>query len=191
MSNFGFYALVFRQKYIRRWGLMRNSSVETLSEHACEVAVVAHALALIGNRYFGKNYDSDRAAAIALFHDVPEVYTGDMPTPVKYFDDDMKNGYQKVEERAVNTLLEKLPPELRTDYRAIFDGDDELRPLIKAADKLCAYIKCMEEERSGNRDFESAKKKTYEKLVSQQCEELDYFMKYILPSFDMNLDEIK
>ena len=114
-----------------------------------------------------------------------------MPTPVKYFDDDMKNGYQKVEERAVNTLLEKLPPELRPDYRAIFDGDDELRPLIKAADKLCAYIKCMEEERSGNRDFESAKKKTYEKLVSQQCEELDYFMKYILPSFDMNLDEIK
>lgn len=191
MSNFGFYALVFRQKYIRRWGLMRNSSVETLSEHACEVAVVAHALALIGNRYFGKNYDSDRAAAIALFHDVPEVYTGDMPTPVKYFDYDMKNGYQKVEERAVNTLLEKLPPELRPDYRAIFDGDDKLRPLIKAADKLCAYIKCMEEERSGNRDFESAKKKTYEKLVSQQCEELDYFMKYILPSFDMNLDEIK
>lgn len=191
MSNFGFYALVFRQKYIRRWGLMRNSSVETLSEHACEVAVVAHALALIGNRYFGKNYDADRAAAIALFHDVPEVYTGDMPTPVKYFDDDMKNGYQKVEERAVNTLLEKLPPELRPDYRAIFDGDDELRPLIKAADKLCAYIKCMEEERSGNRDFESAKKKTYEKLVSQKCEELDYFTKYILPSFDMNLDEIK
>ncbi len=121
MSNFGFFMLwFFRQKYIRRWGLMRNSSVETLSEHACEVAVVAHALALIGNRYFGKNYDSDRAAAIALFHDVPEVYTGDMPTPVKYFDDDMKNGYQKVEERAVNTLLEKLPPELRPDYRAIF-----------------------------------------------------------------------
>lgn len=191
MSNFGFYALVFRQKYIRRWGLMRNSSVETLSEHACEVAVIAHALALIGNRFFEKNYDADRAAAIALFHDVPEVYTGDMPTPVKYFDDDMKSRYQKVEERAVNTLLEKLPPELRSDYKAIFDGDDDLRPLIKAADKLCAYIKCIDEERSGNRDFESAKKKTYEKLVSQKCEELDYFMKYILPSFDMNLDEIK
>lgn len=191
MENFGFYALVFRQKYIRRWGLMRNSLVETLSEHACEVAVIAHALALIGNRYFGKSYNADRAAAIALFHDVPEVYTGDMPTPVKYFDDTTAKGYQKVEERAVATLLEKLPEELRCDYKLLFDDESELRPLVKAADKLCAYIKCIEEERSGNRDFESAKKKTYEKLISQKCEELDYFMKYILPSFDMNLDEIK
>lgn len=191
MDNYGFYALVFRQKYIRRWGLMRNSLVETLSEHACEVAVIAHALALIGNRYFGKNYNADRAAAIALFHDVPEVYTGDMPTPVKYFNDTTAKSYQKVEERAVETLLEKLPEELRADYRSLFEDESELRPLVKAADKLCAYIKCIEEERSGNRDFESAKKKTYEKLVSQKCEELDYFMKYILPSFDMNLDEIK
>ena len=191
MSNFGFYALVFRQKYIRRWGLMRNSSVETLSEHACEVAVVAHALALIGNRYFGKNYDSDRAAAIALFHDVPEVYTGDMPTPVKYFDDDMKNGYQKVEERAVNTLLEKLPPELRPDYRAIFDGDDELRPLIKAADKLSAYIKCVEELKAGNAEFRRAAEQTRAALDAMHLPELDYFMEYCAESFSMTLDELE
>ena len=191
MSNFGFYALVFRQKYIRRWGLMRNSSVETLSEHACEVAVVAHALALIGNRYFGKNYDSDRAAAIALFHDVPEVYTGDMPTPVKYFDDDMKNGYQKVEERAVNTLLEKLPPELRPDYRAIFDGDDELRPLIKAADKLSAYIKCVEELKAGNAEFRRAAEQTRAALDAMHLPELDYFMEHCAESFSMTLDELE
>ena len=170
---------------------MRNSSVETLSEHACEVAVVAHALALIGNRYFGKNYDSDRAAAIALFHDVPEVYTGDMPTPVKYFDDDMKNGYQKVEERAVNTLLEKLPPELRPDYRAIFDGDDELRPLIKAADKLSAYIKCVEELKAGNAEFRRAAEQTRAALDAMHLPELDYFMEHCAESFSMTLDELE
>ena len=191
MENNGFYALVFRQKYIRRWGLMRNAREETLSEHACECAVLAHALALIGNRCFGKKYDADRAATLALFHDVPEVYTGDLPTPIKYFDERSKDAYDAVESQAIEALLSKLPAELRPDYEGIFAEDETLTPLVKAADKLCAYLKCLEETRSGNRDFAAAEKKTYEKLVSLHCEELDYFLEHILPSFDLTLDEIK
>lgn len=191
MENNGFYALVFRQKYIRRWGLMRNAREETLSEHASECAVLAHALALIGNRFFGKNYDADRAATLALFHDVPEVYTGDLPTPIKYFDEHSKEAYDAVEGQAIEALLSKLPAELRPEYEKIFTEDEVLTPLVKAADKLCAYLKCLEETRSGNRDFAAAEKKTYEKLTSLHCEELDYFLVHILPSFDLTLDEIK
>ena len=121
MDNYSFYALVFRQKYIRRWGLMRNTLTENLSEHAMETAVLAHALALIGNEYFSRNYNPDRIATLALFHDVPEVYTGDLPTPVKYFDNNSRESYQHIEEKAIESLLSKLPAPLRPTYQSILD----------------------------------------------------------------------
>ena len=148
MENNSFYALVFRQKYIKRWGLMRNTLPENLSEHAMEAAVLAHALALIGNEFFKKNYNPDRIATLALFHDVPEVYTGDLPTPVKYFDHNTRDSYQNIEDQAIASLLAKLPAPLRGTYKELFaGGSDEEHRLVKAADKLCAYIKCVEEEK--------------------------------------------
>ncbi len=192
MENYSFYALAFRQKYIRRWGLMRNTMSENLSEHAMETAILAHALALIGNTYFGKQYDPDRIATLALFHDVPEVYTGDLPTPVKYFDQNSRDSYQHIEEQAIKTLLSKLPKELRTSYAKIFEGgSSEEHRIVKAADKLTAYIKCVEEEKCGNTEFVSAKNATAIALTAMQCDELDYFMTYLLPSFGMTIDEMQ
>lgn len=189
-----FYALAFRQKYIKRWGLMRNVAEESLSEHATDVCVLTHALAVIGNTYFGKSYDVGRAVCCALFHDLPEVYTGDMPTPVKYFNDTTKESYKKVEDQAVNLLLEKLPAELAPVYEDLLrfeESDPELKHLVKCADKLAALIKCIEEERSGNREFIRARAATEKSLSELSCPELDYFTENILPSFDMTLDEMQ
>lgn len=192
MENYSFFALAFRQKYIRRWGLMRNTMTENLSEHAMETAVLAHALALIGNEYFEKQYDPDRIATLALFHDVPEVYTGDLPTPVKYFDENSRESYKHIEEQAIASLLSKLPDKLRPTYAKIFKGGapDEHR-LVKAADKLTAYIKCVEEEKCGNTEFLSAKAATAKSLSAMQCPELDFFMKHLLPAFAMTIDEMQ
>ena len=192
MENNSFYALVFRQKYIRRWGLMRNTMTENLSEHAMETAVLAHSLALIGNEIFGKQYDPDRIATLALFHDVPEVFTGDLPTPVKYFDTNSRESYQHIEEQAIENLLSKLPEPLRPTYRSIFEGGSrEEHLLVKAADKLTAYIKCVEEEKCGNSEFISAKASTARSLEKMQCEELSYFMEHLLPAFSMTIDEMQ
>ncbi len=194
MMNNSFFALAFRQKYIRRWGLMRSVRDETLSEHANDVAVLAHALAVIGNTFYGKNYDTGRVAVCALFHDLPEVYTGDMPTPVKYFNDETKESYRRVEEQAVDRLLSKLPKELRAEYDGVLrceENEPELRRLIKCADKLSALIKCIEEQRSGNREFDRARAATERALAALTCPELDYFMKNILPYFDLTLDEMQ
>ncbi len=189
-----FWALAFRQKYIKRWGLMRNVAEESLSEHATDVCVLTHALAVIGNTYYDKNYDVGRAVCCALFHDLPEVYTGDMPTPVKYFNDTTKSSYKNVEKAAVNLLLEKLPPELAPVYGDLLrfeETDPELKRLVKCADKLAALIKCIEEERSGNREFVRARAATEKALSDMDCPELTYFMDNILPSFDMTLDEMQ
>jgi len=194
VTNYGFFALAFRQKYIKRWGLMYNISEETLSEHACEVAIVSHALALIGNRYFGGSYNSDRIATLGLFHDVPEVYTGDLPTPIKYFNARSKESYRQIEEKAIEILLEKLPPELSEDYREIFyyeDNDPEAKKLIKAADKICAYIKCLDEERCGNNEFTSAKGTLLRAIDELNCPEAEYFMEHFLSYFNMTLDELQ
>lgn len=194
VSNYGFFALAFRQKYIKRWGLMYNISEETLSEHACEVAMVSHALAMIGNRYYQKSYNSDRIAALGLYHDVPEVYTGDLPTPVKYFSASSKESYRQIEKRAIEMLLSKLPPELSEDYRELFyyeDNNPEAKKLIKAADKICAYIKCLDEERCGNYEFTSAKKTLLAALDELHCPEAEYFMENFLSYFNMTLDELQ
>ena len=188
-----FYALVFRQKYIKRWGLMRNTTPENLSEHANEVAVLSHALCVIGNRHFGRQYDSGRAVLLALYHDVPEVYTGDLPTPIKYFDDSSKDSYSAVEDCAIHSLLSKIPESLRPAYQPLFLHTEELpeRTLVKAADKLCAYIKCIEEEKCGNSEFSHAKKATADALARMELPELDWFMEHILPTFSLTIDEMQ
>ncbi len=192
MTN-SFFALLFRQKYIRRWGLMRSTVPESLSEHTTEAAVIAHALAVIGNTVYGKAYDPDRAAALALFHDAPEVLTGDLPTPIKYFSPEMKEGYRKIEENAVENLLSKLPSELREAYAPLLaptEADAETARLVKIADKLCAYIKCLTEEAGGNRDFLSARRTIEGDLNKIDSDELRYFREHLLDAFSLTIDDM-
>ena len=190
-SPFSFYSIAFRQKYIRRWGLMRNINNENLSEHSAEVAMITHSLAIIGNTMFGKQYDIGQAVTIALFHDVPEVYTGDLPTPVKYFNENMRENYKVIENNAIAKLLNKLPEEMKPAYSEVLYPDDtELVKLVKIADKLCAYIKCVEEEKSGNNEFVKAKESLLNILKEYESNELDYFINNFLPAFELTLDEM-
>lgn len=186
-----YFALVFRQRYIKRWGLMRNVNDENLSEHSAQVAMIAHALALIGNKFFGKNYDIGNITVAALYHDAAEVYTGDMPTPVKYFTPEMRSNYKAIEDNAVSALLAHLPREFREDYKNILEYPEEFEKIVKAADKLCAYIKCIEEVKCGNTEFKKAKSSTLKSLKNMKCEELDYFMENFLPAFELTLDEMQ
>ena len=192
--NNSFYALAFRQKYIQRWGLMRSITPEHLASHSYEVALTAHALALIGNTFFGKKYDCERALALGLFLDMPEVFTGDLPTPVKYFNSEIRENYGAIEQNASRTMLSKLEPELRGEYESLFglcekEGDGALMPLVKAADKLCALIKCIEEEKLGNGEFRSAHISTRKKIDEIELEEVKWFVDNVLPSFELDLDE--
>ena len=189
MNNF--FALIMRQKYIRRWGLMRNTRSESLCEHAYETAVLAHALATIGNEIFGKSYDPNLASSAALFHDAPEVYTGDLPTPVKYFNEGIRETYRLIEENAKSRLLDELPAPLRPVYAPLINEslDQDTAKLVKAADKLSAYIKCLEEKKSGNDEFDSARESTLASLKALHSPELDYFIEYLLPGFEKNLDQ--
>ena len=191
--NNSFFAVFFRQKYINRWGLMRNVTPENLSTHAAEVSCIAHALALIGNTYFGKNYDADRTAVLALYHDMPEVYTGDLPTPVKYANEALRKCYAELEDQATKQLISRLPHEMQNEYENLLTltpEDMELKKLIKGADKLCALIKCIEEEKSGNNDFSSARESTDRALNNMMFDELEYFMKNFLPAFSGTIDEL-
>lgn len=193
--NNSFYALIFRQKHIRRWGLMRNLREESLAEHSAQTAVLAHALALIGNRFFGENYDAERATVLALFHDTTEVYTGDLPTPIKYFSPEMRENYREIEKSALCALLRHLPDELAQDYENILDfsgqDDKKLEKLVKAADKLSALIKCLEEEKGGNSEFLAAARSTKNALLSLGCKEAEYFVDQFLPTFLLTLDEMQ
>lgn len=190
--NNSFYALIFRQKYIKRWGLMRNSRDESLAEHAAETAMLTHALATIGNTYFAKDYNVERAVTLALFHDTTEVYTGDLPTPIKYFSSEMRDNYKMIEKNAQDVLLSHLPEELRPNYMPLLDSDgDPLYRLVKAADKLAALIKCIEEEKSGNPEFSAAKEATLQSLADMKLCEADYFVEHFLPSFSLTLDAMQ
>ena len=187
-----FFALISRMKYINRWGLMRNTRYETLSEHSFEVAVTAHALALIKNEVFGGNLNADRAAVLALYHDAPEILTGDMPTPVKYYNEQTKRAYDEVENTSIERLLEMLPEELKGAYDAVLvkkEEDAYLWRLVKAADTINALIKCIEEEKSGNREFAGAKKGIEKKVCAIDLPEVEYYLKHFLPSFSLTLDE--
>lgn len=192
--NNSFFAMLGRMKYIDRWALMRNTRSENIGEHSLDVAVIAHALCLIGNKRLGKHLDADRAAVIALFHDAPEIITGDMPTPVKYFDSEIRAAYQRIEDDAVRQLLERLPEDLRDEYAACLApnpaDEGELIALVKAADKLSALIKCLEEEKAGNREFVLAEKTTRDKIRSLGIPEADIFLDEFIPAYACTLDEL-
>lgn len=191
-----FYATIFRMKYIERWALMRNTSPENLSEHCLEVSMIAHALCVISNVRYGKNLDADKAAVIGLYHDASEIITGDMPTPIKYYNKSIKEVFHSIEDEANRNLLAQLPEDLRGEYEKFFfkqsDDDSELWKLVKAADKLSALVKCIEEEKTGNREFVKAKEAT-EQSVLAMVEELPAvgdFLRDFVPSFYKTLDEL-
>ena len=186
-----FYALISRMRYIDRWALMRNTTRENIQEHSHMVAVLAHALAVIKNKRFGGTVDPGQVAVAALYHDATEIITGDMPTPVKYDNPDIHGAYQQVERMAADRLLEMLPPELAEEYRPLLlDQDPEVHALVKAADRLSAYIKCVEELKAGNLDFKRAGEQILESLKANPLPALGYFMEHFLPSFELTLDEL-
>jgi len=190
---FHFYAMLSRMKYINRWGLMRNTRSENLCEHSFEVAVIAHALAVLRTTRFGGQVNPERAALLALFHDATEILTGDLPTPVKYYNPQIRTAYREVETVAQNKLLSLLPGDLKPSYQAILsadaDGDQALLPLVKAADKLSAVIKCMEEKGMGNGEFSKAEDTLLQALRDMHLPEADCFMEEFLPSYRLTLDE--
>jgi 5'-deoxynucleotidase len=192
MDN-GFYAMMSRMKLIERWALMRNSLSENISEHSLEVSMLAHALAIISNERLGNHLNAEKAALIGIYHDATEIITGDMPTPVKYFDENIQGAFKAVEKAAANRLLGMLPDDMRKSYESIFLPKEEelyLWKLLKAADKLSALIKCIEERKAGNTEFLSAEKSITAILVSMKLPEVDIFMKDFLPPYDKNLDEL-
>ncbi len=188
-----FYAYVSRMKLIERWSLMHNLRPENVQEHSLQVAIVAHSLATIGNKYFNKNYNADRICTLSIFHDATEVLTGDLPTPVKYFNPEIKNAYKEIEKLATDKLLSYLPSEMIDEYSKIFkkqDRDLESWKIVKAADSLCAYIKCVEESAAGNKEFNRAKITIESSLLKMELEEVSYFIKNFLHSFSLSLDEL-
>lgn len=195
--EYNFFATVSRMKYIDRWALMRNSRNENLSEHSLEVAMIAHALCVIGNVRYEKNLNADRAALIGLYHDSSEIITGDMPTPVKYYNPEIKDAYKQVETIAEYKLLEKLPSDLRPAFEEIYKSDNStddkyMRRLVKAADKLSAYIKCIEEEKAGNTEFSTAKQSVGKaiKKLQEELPEVKDFVEEFLPPYGKTLDEL-
>lgn len=190
--NHSFFAYLFRMRYIARWALMRNTRTENVEEHSYEVAVLAHALAVIGRDVFHKEINPDQAAVTALFHDAPEIITGDMPTPVKYHNPSLQNAYKQVEAAAQDRLLSMLPPELVPAYEPLVrESDRKVRRYVKAADKLSAYIKCVEELKAGNSEFKKAAEQTMAALKDMGMEELEYFTEKFLPAFSLTLDELQ
>jgi 5'-deoxynucleotidase len=188
-----FLAMLFRMRYIGRWSLMHNTQGENLSQHTAECAFLVHFLAHVGNIYCGKSYDADKLCAYALYHDAPEILTGDLPTPIKYFSDDMRDTYRQIEAAAAEKLLGHLPSPLREIYRPYLTHEDlsaEETRLLKTADKLCAHIKCLVETKAGNEEFSTALAATRADLEQLPSEELTYFLENCLPAFTMSLDEL-
>ncbi len=188
-----FYAMISRMKYIERWSLMRNSRPENVSEHTLEVSILAHALAVIGNKRLKKNLNGERAALIALFHDSTEIITGDMPTPIKYYNGSMQRAFKEIEDEAAKRLLQMLPEDFKEEYETLFFQREEevyLWKLVKAADKLSALIKCIQEEKAGNTEFVNAKDSIAKAIAELGVEEVDIFMEEFLPSYYRNLDEL-
>ena len=187
-----FFALISRMRYIERWGLMRSSIPENVQEHSHMVAVLAHALGVIRRDVLKKPCDPNFLAAAALYHDAPEILTGDMPTPIKYHSGRISEAYHEVERAAANKLVNMLPVELQSAFEPFISGEvgeDEKR-LVKAADRLSAYIKCVEERKAGNREFLSAEAQTRRRIEDMGLPEADYFLKHFMPAFEKNLDEL-
>lgn len=192
MKNNHFYAMLSRMKYINRWGLMRNTRDENICEHSLEVAFIAHALGIINNQVFGGNVPAERLAILGMYHDVTEIITGDMPTPVKYYSSVIRNAYQDVEKVAKDQLLTGLPKEMQPVYETVLletQEEETLWRYVKAADKLSALIKCIEESQMGNSDFAKAQKTIEKALMEMKLPEADYFMQEFLPAYKLTLDE--
>ena len=187
-----FYALMGRMRYITRWGLMRNTFSENISEHSHMTAVLAHALALIRRDILNlPTPDPDRCAVAALYHDASEILTGDLPTPIKYYNPEIKDAYKQVERIAGNRLLDMLPEQLRASYEhLVLEDEEDVLPFVKAADKLCAHIKCLEEQKAGNTEFDTAAKQTWESMKTMERPELDWFLENCLGAFALNLDQL-
>lgn len=189
--NYSFFAYIFRMRYIARWALMRNTRTENVEEHSYEVAVLAHALAVIGRDVFQKDLNPDAIAAAALFHDAPEIITGDLPTPIKYYNPDIKTAYKQVEAVAQDKLLSMLPPELAPAYEPLVrESDPDVRRYVKAADKLSAWLKCVEERKAGNTEFGRAEDETMASLRSMNMEEVDWFLERMGGAFQLTLDDL-
>ena len=183
--------MISRMKYINRWGLMRNTQPENIQEHSHQVAVLAHALAVIENTHFGGQVDPGAVAVAALYHDASEILTGDMPTPIKYDNPDIQSAYKQVEAVAERKLLSMLPEDLRPVYADVITiTDPRIHALVKGADKLSAYLKCVEELKAGNNEFRKAKEQTYTALCQNPTPALQYFMEHFLEGFELTLDEL-
>ena len=186
-----FFAYIFRMRYIARWALMRNTRTENVEEHSYEVAVLAHALAVVGQEIFHKDVNPDRVATAALFHDAPEIITGDLTTPIKYFNPAIKSAYDQVEAVAQDKLLGMLPPELTEAYTPLLRVEDpKVRRYIKAADKLAAWLKCLEERKAGNREFVQAEEETLHALKDMNMDEVTWFLEHMGEAFGLTLDEL-
>lgn len=191
--SYHFYAMMSRMKYINRWGLMNNTKNENISEHSQQVAIIAHCLVLIHNKRFGGKLDADRAAVLATFHDATEIITGDMPTPIKYYNPDIIEAYKRIEDIAADRLIEMLPDDFKDDFEKIIkinsEDDKELKKYVKAADKFSALLKCIDEIRMGNDEFAKAKESIEKIIHNMNMPEAEIFEKEFLPSFYLPLDE--
>lgn len=188
-----FFAMMSRMKFIKRWSLMRNSQSENICEHSLEVAMIAHALAVISNKRLGNHLDEKKAALMGMYHDSTEIITGDMPTPIKYFNPEIRGAFKEVEKVAANKLVSMLPEDLKPSYEDLFfkqEADRELWILVKAADKLSALIKCIEEAKAGNKEFVQAEQTLRNTIKEMNRKEIDIFFEEFLPSFEKTLDEL-
>ena len=192
-KDYGFFAFLARMKYINRWGLMRNTRNENIQEHSLQVSMIAHVLALISNKYFQGTVDANRVAVIAMFHDCDEIITGDLPTPIKYYSNSIREAYREVEKTAKAKLLSMLPEEFRETYDDLlsYEDDEVIRRLVKAADTISAHIKCIEELSMGNTEFEQAATATLAKLNAMGMPEVEIFIRDYLGAFRLSLDEFR
>ena len=190
--SYNFYAFLDRMKYIKRWQLMRSVREENIMEHSEQVAILAHALAVINNKIFGGNANAEKAVLYAVYHECSEVMTGDLPTPIKYFNNSIHGAYKQLEDRACDKLLSTLPEELRAELELSLKPDTQSLEyaIMKAADRLAAYVKCLEELHCGNKDFEKAEKSIRADLAARNMPEVNYFMEKFIPAYNMTLDEL-
>ncbi len=192
MKSSKFFAIISRMKYINRWSLMRNTVTENISEHSLEVAFIAHLLAVLRNKRFGGNVNPERVALLAMYHDTPEIITGDLPTPIKYYNKNIKSAYSEIENNASRQLLSYLPDDIKEDYEPLFykhESESEHWELVKAADKISALIKCVEEKQMGNKDFSDAESATLKIIKELNVKEADVFLEEFMPSYGLTLDK--
>ena len=189
--SYHYFAMLSRMKHINRWGLMRNTRAENLSEHSLETAFIAHALCVINNKRFGGNLNPERAAVLAMFHDTTEIITGDMPTPIKYSNEKIRSVYKEIEKTAEDQLLSLLPSDFTDAYKKVYEAEDEYKKIIRAADKISALIKCIEEGKAGNTEFSVAEQSTLKAVKNLELPEAEVFIEEFLGSYRLTLDEQK